>query len=300
MVRCRSNRHRCPNRWKRRNCRSLRITAIKRGAKDKPGERAAEATADQSERGEAEMAEDQRPAEQRVEADAEKAEPQNDARPLERGEEVAQQVKQQPGRGAPHVGAEERLSLARQGLRFPECAHEAADMPQQQPVGRQRKDQQPQSGTKRAADVADRIEALSKRRRDHRRRGDQQAKKEHVEREGEVERERRRGELGRPKPAHQQDVGRLDCLLGDVGEDQRPGERQHRAQLGPPGAVPGETCPAGSLRRRSCRSACRKGLAATHRESASNAANRRGFAMTFLRAIWKLLVGVKDAWCCCS
>ena len=48
------------------------------------------------------------------------------------------------------------------------------------------------------------------------------------------EREGSRGQLGGSKAAHQQDVGRLDQLLGEVGKDQRPGERKRRAQLGEP------------------------------------------------------------------
>ena len=55
--------------------------------------------------------------------------------------------------------------------------------------------------------------------------------KQKVEGESQVQRERRRGELRRAEPAHEQDVGRLDRLLGQVGEDQRPGERQRRAKL---------------------------------------------------------------------
>ena len=67
--------------------------------------------------GKPEMAEDQRPAEQGVERDAADAEPQHHPRPLERRDEVAQQLEQQPGRGAPHVGAQERLALARRARR---------------------------------------------------------------------------------------------------------------------------------------------------------------------------------------
>ena len=93
---------------------------------------------------------------------------------------------------------------------------------------------QPQAGAEGAADVAHRVEALAERGRHHRRRGDDQPEQEQVEGEGEVERQRRGGELGRAEPAHQQDVGRLDQLLGQVGEDQRPGERQRRAKLGAP------------------------------------------------------------------
>src|SRR5689334_23891596 len=40
-----------------------------------------------------------------------------------------------------------------------------------------------------------------------------------------------RSELHRTEPAHQQDIGGDDHLLGDIGEDQRPRERERRAQL---------------------------------------------------------------------
>src|SRR4051794_30998345 len=55
-----------------------------RAAHDQPGQRAADTAASEAERWQAEMAEDQRPAEQRVKGDSGKAQPQYDARPLER------------------------------------------------------------------------------------------------------------------------------------------------------------------------------------------------------------------------
>ena len=200
-----------------------------RAAHREPGQRASEAAAHQPERRQPEMAEDQRPAEQRVDADSGNAQPQHDARPLERRDEIAQQLKQKPGRGAPHVGAQESLALARQHLRNAKRAHQGPDVPQQQPVRRKRDDQQPQAGAEGAAHVANRIGPLPERGRHHRRRSDDQPQQEQVEGEGEVERQSRRGELGRAEPAHEQDVGRLDQLLREVGEDQRPGERERRA-----------------------------------------------------------------------
>ena len=115
----------------------------------------------QAEGGKAETAKDQRPAEQGVERDPADAQPQHDPRPLERRHEVAQQLEQQPRRGAPHVGAKERLALA--GQLFPpgrSARMNVADVPQQQPVGRHRHEsQQPQARAKGAAHVAHRIGA---------------------------------------------------------------------------------------------------------------------------------------------
>src|SRR5437868_14791906 len=55
-----------------------------RAAKCQPSQSAPQAAADEPERGKAEMAEDQRPAEERIETDPPEAQPQNDSRPLER------------------------------------------------------------------------------------------------------------------------------------------------------------------------------------------------------------------------
>ena len=265
IVRWPSYRHQWPNRWKRRNLPVARGHRDQRAAHRQPGQRAPEAAAHQTQRGKPQAAEDQRPAEQRVDGDSRNAQPQDDARPLERRDEIAEQLEQKPGRGAPHVGAQEGLALARQLLRDAECAHQGADVPQQQPVGRKREDQQPQAGAEGSPHVANRIEPLSERGRHHRRRGDEQPEQQQVEGEGEVERQRRRGELGRAEPAHEQDVGRLDQLLRKVGEDQRPGERESRANLGAPFAArfPRLKCsPAESTALAgSCMDARRKGLA---------------------------------------
>ena len=67
IVRCRSKRHKWPNRWNRRKLPLERGDRDERAAQDEPGERASEASAGKTERRQAEMAEDQRPAEQRVE-----------------------------------------------------------------------------------------------------------------------------------------------------------------------------------------------------------------------------------------
>ena len=100
-----------------------------RAAHDGPGQGAAQPPADETQGGEAKMTEDQRPAEQCVDAYAPQAKPQNNGWPFKRGHEVAQQLEQQPRRSAPHVGSEERLTLASQLLCLAECAHDAADMP---------------------------------------------------------------------------------------------------------------------------------------------------------------------------
>ena len=121
------------------------------------------------------MAEDQRPAEQRIKRDPGEAQPQHDARPLERRDKIPQQLEQQPGRGAPHVGAKECLALARQHFGLAEEAHQVTDVPQDQPVRRQHEQEQPQARTERPPHVAHRIEALSQRRRHHRRGGDELA-----------------------------------------------------------------------------------------------------------------------------
>ena len=116
--------------------------------------------------------------------------------------------------------------------------HQAADVPHQQPVRRHHHRDEPQACAERAADIADGIGPRPERRRHHRRGGGNQPKHQQVEGEGEIEREGCRGELRRAQAAHQQDVGRLDHLLGHVCEDQRPGEREHRAQLNEPRTIP--------------------------------------------------------------
>ncbi len=237
MVRWRSNRHQWPNKWKRRNRRSIAITATSAAHIASQVSVLPNPPPRRPKRGKPEAAEDQRPAQHGVDGDPGDAQPQDDPRPFERRDEIAQQLEQQPRRGAPHVGAQERLALARQIRRDAEGAHDAADVPQDQPVGRQHRGNQPQAGAEGAAHVAHRVEALPERGRHHRRGGDDQPEHQQVEGEGQVERQRRGGKLGCAEPAHQQHVGRLDDLLGEVGEDQRPGERQRRAQLVAPRAA---------------------------------------------------------------
>ena len=193
----------------------------------------------QAERRKPEMAEDQRPAEQRV-----------DARFRQCSATARRAAARAPKRSCAAAGtaATARCTTCRRAGTsgparaargdWPKARMRSADMPQQQPVRRHADRDQPQPGAESPADVAHGVEALSERGRHHRRRGDDQAEQEDVEGEGEIERERRRRELGRAEPAHQQDVGRLDRLLGEVGEDQRPGERQRRAQLVAPRAAP--------------------------------------------------------------
>ncbi len=100
-----------------------------RAAHGQPGQGTAQPATDQAKRRQAEVAEDQRPAEQGVERDPGDAQPQDDAGPLERRDEVTQQLEQQPRRGAPHVGAKEGLALPRKVGRLSERAHDVADMP---------------------------------------------------------------------------------------------------------------------------------------------------------------------------
>ena len=211
--------------------------ADQRPAHGHPGQGAAEAATDEAERGQTQMTEDQSPAEQEVERDPRQAEPQDDARPLQGRNEIAQQLEHQPRRGAPHVGAEERLPLLGELRRLAERAHDVADVPQDEPVGRHCKQDQPQPGAKRPPHVAHGIRSPPERGRHHRRGGGDKAEQEDVESEGQVERQGRAGELGRAEAAHQQDVGRLDHLLGQIGEHQRPGERQGGAKLIAPRAA---------------------------------------------------------------
>src|SRR5881628_3325955 len=82
-----------------------------RAAQDQPGERASDTAADQPQRGQAETPKDERPAQKGVDRDSGKTQPQHDARALEHGDEIAQQLEQQPGSRAPHVSAQEGLTL---------------------------------------------------------------------------------------------------------------------------------------------------------------------------------------------
>jgi len=134
-----------------------------------PGQRAAQAAAPKPQRRKTEMTEDQRPAQHRVDQDSHDAQPQDDARTLQRRDKVTQKLKQQPRRGAPHVGAQERLPLARQFLRDAEGTHQIPDVPQQQPVRRQHRGDQPHSGAESAAHIPDGVEVLAERRRHYRR-----------------------------------------------------------------------------------------------------------------------------------
>ena len=99
------------------------------------------------------MAEDQRPAEKRVEANSPKAQPQDDAGPLERCDEVAKKLEDQPGSRAPHIGAHEALSLLGELGGLSERAHQDADVPKDEPVRRKRERKQPQAGAERPTDV---------------------------------------------------------------------------------------------------------------------------------------------------
>ena len=121
--------------------------------------------------------------------------------------------------------------------------------------------------------------------------------------------ERRRGELGRAEPAHQQHVGRLDQLLREIGEDQRPGERERRAQArrARRRCASGEMFAAASIepslrgaKRRSNPAGRETGLLRSARNDGGSTLAQprnasRASAMKFVRAIWKLLVGIKDA-----
>ena len=73
-----SKRHQRPNSGSGGTGGRARSTAMSATHRIEPGERAAEPAADQAERGQAEMAEDQRPAEQRIERDPADAQPQHD------------------------------------------------------------------------------------------------------------------------------------------------------------------------------------------------------------------------------
>ena len=160
------------------------------------------------------------------------AQPQNDARALERGDEVAKQLEQEPGRGAPHVGAKERLPLARKLLRIARTrasgrrrATAAANKAASTCASSHRPARKVRRTSRTALDRWPSAVAII---------GDEAMNKPSSKRlkvKVRLSAKRRCCELGRAEAAHQQDVGRLDRLLRQVGENQRPGEREHRAEL---------------------------------------------------------------------
>ncbi len=132
----RSNRHQLPNRWKRRNWRSAETTAMSAPQMISQVSVLPMPPPTSPSAGSPKWPKISDQLSSALRRDSADAQPQHDARPLERGDEVAQQLEQQPGRRAPHVGAQERLALAGELRRLAERAHQVADVPQQQPVRR--------------------------------------------------------------------------------------------------------------------------------------------------------------------
>ena len=182
------------------------------------------------------MAEDQRPAEQRVERDPAEAQPQH-----RRGRSSAA-TKSRSSWNSSH-GAETTYRRGEtSGPRWQAPAtgrtpaSDVADMPQQQPKRRHRRPPQPQAGAKvrrtsrtafeRGPSAVAIIgeEAVSR------------PEQSSAEGEGEVERQRRRRQLqsAPSQPISSTSVAWIS-LLRQVGEDQRPGERESRPEFGAPG-----------------------------------------------------------------
>jgi hypothetical protein len=110
-------------------------------------------------------------------------------------------------------------------------------VPEDRPDRHGDRDGEPQALTKGAADIARRVPVAAEFSGDHRRGGRDDADTEEKEGEKQIGAERRGGERIGAETADQDDVGRRHRRLGDVGQNDRPGERQRRADLRAPRAA---------------------------------------------------------------
>ena len=112
--------------------------------------------------GRPEPPEDQRPADDGIEDDAERADDEDPRRSLERREEVAHRLEQQERQNAPHVAVEEQLGVARQRRLLPEHQDDRFRVPQHRPAGERDAQRHPARLAERAADIAHRARALAR------------------------------------------------------------------------------------------------------------------------------------------
>ncbi len=185
--------------------------------------------------GEAQLAEHQRPVGEGVEGDRGDRHRQRPARPLQRGGEAAQHDEAERGQHAPLQRADIALRLLGQRRVLPEQPEDRRRLPENQPDGGGDDRGRPQALAHRAPDLAHGVSVGAELARQHGRRRQGQADAEDEEQEIEVGAQRARGERVLAEPAHHRDIRRLHRHLGEVGQDQRPGERGGRPELGRPG-----------------------------------------------------------------
>ena len=170
------------------------MKATRASAQERPGQCASNPAADQAERGQAEMAEDQRPAEQGVDRRCRRC--------SATGRPAAARARRRNCASAGTAATARCTTYRRAGT---SGRSRPAPDPGRRRAGSRRYATAPASrtaamtsshrpGAKGAADVAHRVRAPAERGGHHRRGGSDQPEQEHVEGVGEVERQRRRGE----------------------------------------------------------------------------------------------------------
>ncbi len=179
-----------------------------------------------SELGEAKIAEDQDPRGERIEDHAAKTDPESRERTLHRGDEAAQDDEEEERQQRPFEAAEISAGQRRERRILPKEKQDRFGEPEKDPDRNGYGDRAPHSLTEGAADVAHRMLTLAKLSRDDRRGRHDDADGEDHEGEEQVHAEGARGERLRAEAADQDHVDRGHRGLREIGQHERPGQRE--------------------------------------------------------------------------
>ena len=209
------------------------------GQHDQVGAGAGEPRPGETEGGQAEGAEDQQPAEPRVERDRGQGHRQRPERTLDRRQERAQYDEAEVGQQAPLQGVHERHGPGRDRRVLSHGEQDPIRMPHHEPHRHADHHRAPKTLADRAPHLAHRMAVAPERHGDHRHGGRDEPHAEIGQRLVEACGQDGGREFLRAEPADHHHVDGRDRDLGQVGEDQRPAERQrgadlHRPQIAPP------------------------------------------------------------------
>jgi hypothetical protein len=203
------------------------------------GQRGRDPGALQSERWQAEGAEDQRVGAERVEADSEQHHDHGGARPLERCDEVAQDDEPERRHEPPHRGMHIALGRADQHRVLVQEPEHRDDVPEHGPGRQAERERHPEALADRPPRLAHRMPPAAEIVRHHRRGRGHDPDREQQQHEADVDPEHARRQRLGAEPAEHQDVGRLDRDLAQIGQHDRQAQRDERPRLPPPGAGAG-------------------------------------------------------------
>ncbi len=198
------------------------------------GQHARQRRAEHAERGRAEVAEYESVVAEHGDADRQHGDRRGEDRAAERGDEVAQHVGHQHRHDRPLDHTEERPRARSNGGRLARRQHDF--LAEMQESGRRQpgEQRQPQTHPGRAAHFAHGVPPTAQlgrdQRRDHARHARERPRDEAEQRYREA---RGRQRLG-AQPGDEDHVDRVDQHLREIGDHQRPGERQRRDNLAAP------------------------------------------------------------------